>query len=189
MRGFALSVGVCVAVLLPKTGNAQPVNAAASEWQINSEPIPVAGLVYTPTREYRLFDNNVMTQIGVYEGVPVFADVTLEPWSVVYVPVGGEKMRTYNRRRDAEVGATSGVGALAAIGAVGGGMPTTVPVGGTVGTAGAVGTAGSSVPSYARDSAFVPSVERVRSPRPRVEPIPALRLSDGVWLQYLGRRW
>ena len=43
-------------------------------WQVSNEPILVQGLIYLPTREYRMFDGQVMTQIGVYQGVPVYAD-------------------------------------------------------------------------------------------------------------------
>src|ERR671931_143627 len=95
-----------VAVLLPAAGRAQAfqfrspapeVSAATAMWQISGEPIIVQGLVYRPTREYRLFDGQVMTEVGIYQGVPVYTDTTLEVYSLVYVPVGGQRMRTYER--------------------------------------------------------------------------------------------
>jgi hypothetical protein len=88
MRGCVAALVLSVAVLLPKIGNAQvstfrtsapEVNAANASWQVNSEPITFGGLIFYPTREYRQFDGQVMAQVGVYEGVPVFADTTIEP--------------------------------------------------------------------------------------------------------------
>ena len=96
MRTFVLSCFVIVAVIVPKVGSAQGsshriappvVNAAAADWQLNSEPIIVSSTLFQATRATRMFDGQVMVQVGVYQRVPVYADVTLEPNSVVYVPV------------------------------------------------------------------------------------------------------
>ncbi len=117
MRAFVLGLFLSVAVLLPKTGNAQVyqfrtpapvVTAAASDWQINSDPVVVNGLVYYPTRGFRFFDGQVMMQVGVVERVPVYADTTLEPFSIIYVPIGPDRMREYERRRDGELAGTTG---------------------------------------------------------------------------------
>src|SRR5262245_30353193 len=75
-----------------------PVTAQYAEWQVNSEPIIVNSLVYYPTRETRFFDGEIMAQVGVYRSVPVYADVTLEAHSVIYVPVGRNLVRGYERR-------------------------------------------------------------------------------------------
>ena len=105
-----------VTTLMPIVGNAQvyrfatpppQVTAAAAPWQIASQPIFVDGLVYVPTALLRQFDGNVMTQVGVFDGVPLYADATLEPFSVVYVPVA-RGMRTYERRRAGEIAGTTG---------------------------------------------------------------------------------
>ena len=55
-----------------------------------------------------MFDGKVMAPVGVYQRVPVYADVTLEPYSVVYVPVARNQLRVYERRRDGELAATTG---------------------------------------------------------------------------------
>ena len=90
---------VTVAVLFPTVGNAQvfqlrtpppDISAAAAPWQVNSEPIMVGGLTYHPTRGFRLFDGQVMAPTGIYEGVPVYADTTIEPHSELYVPADSE---------------------------------------------------------------------------------------------------
>jgi hypothetical protein len=49
-----------------------------------------------------------MSQVGVYRHVPVYADVTLEPHSVVYLPIGRQSMRGYERRREGELAGTTG---------------------------------------------------------------------------------
>src|SRR5262245_8014065 len=97
MRTWFGGVVLFTVVLLPTYGNAQAfqfrtpspeVTAAGAAWQANGEPILVQGLVYYPTREFRTFDGQVMSQVGIYQSVPVYADTTLEAFSLVYVPVG-----------------------------------------------------------------------------------------------------
>ena len=116
MRVFLLGLFLSLAVLFPKTGNAQvsqfrsplpEVTAANADWQINSTPVAVDGVVYYPTRGFREFDGQVMAQVGLVEGVPIYADTTLEPYSELYVPVGGTRMRAYERRRDGALASTS----------------------------------------------------------------------------------
>ena len=108
---------VLMAVLFSGTGGAQAfqfrapapeLSAATAAWQISSEPILVQGLVYLPTRDYRLFDGQVMTQVGVYQGIPVYTDTTLEVYSIVYVPVAAQRMRAYERVRERELAGTTG---------------------------------------------------------------------------------
>ena len=84
------------------------VNAATADWQLNSEPIIVSSTLFQATRATRMFDGQVMVQVGVYQRVPVYADITLEPYSVVYVPVARNQLRVYERRRDHDLAATTG---------------------------------------------------------------------------------
>jgi len=102
MRRYMAGVVLSLVVLLPKAGTAQQspqpeVTAAQALWQINGDPILVQGLEYIPTREFRMFDGQVMTQIATHRGVPLYADVTMAPFTVVYVPVGTTNMRAYVR--------------------------------------------------------------------------------------------
>jgi hypothetical protein len=117
MRAYVFGLFLTMAVLLPKTGNAQvyqfrtpppAVSAAASDWQINSDPIVVNGLVYYATRGFRFFDGQVMMQVGIVDRVPVYGDATIEPYSVVYVPIGRDRVREYERRREGELAGTTG---------------------------------------------------------------------------------
>jgi hypothetical protein len=214
MRAFVAGLVLSMAVLFPNVGNAQvdpfrtpppEVTAASSSWQIYSEPIFFQGVVYYPTREYRTFDGQVMAQIGVYEGVPIYADTTLEPWSIIYFSVGRERMRAYERARDRELAGTSGSraswypstpasGGSTVVSSLFPAAPITPTLGDrSVGTSGSiaeerpVGTGGVSVPPPA-----VPSdiPERTRPARTRIETVGhPVGGSGGVWLNFNGDRW
>lgn len=194
MRGCGLAVVLTVAVLVPNVGNAQvsqfrtpppDVSAAGAEWQINSTPIVVGGLSYFATRAYRLFDGQVMSQTGLFEGVPVYSDTTIEPYSELYVPLGSGRMRVYERRRERELAGTTGSH-----------VPT-FPVGSPstpaapdrlVGTAGVVGTSGVIVPRVAEDSAVL--ADRARPRRTSlITATPPSGAANGVWLEFGGARW
>src|ERR1043165_4860680 len=170
MRAFTLTISFLAAVLFPIVGSAQvyplrsaapEVTAATADWQINSEPIVVDGAVYLPTRAMRLFDGEVMTQVGIYQRVPVYADVTLEPNSILYVPVGRDRMRTYERRRARELASTTGSRTPS--------FPVE-PAGTASVDEGAVGTAGSVVPSTVGSAdVFAPVATAERPRRTKVE--------------------
>lgn len=195
MRGFMLSCLVSCVVLLPTVGTAQvyslptpppAVNAANANWQINGAPIFHAGNFYYPTGPTIYFDGNVMVRTGIYEGVPLYADSTLEPWSLVYVPIGGNVMRPYERLRAGDVAGTSGSRtpsfpvppatastALANIGTV---IPESQR---------GVGTGGAIVNS-------VPPASPAPAANPRgitVQTIPAPTSNEGVWINFNGSRW
>src|SRR5947209_7898033 len=117
MRAFTLGLALSMAVLFPKVSNAQAyafgspvpeVTAASAAWQVNDSAIIVSGLVYYPTRAFRIFDPSLMMQQGVYQGVPIYADVTLQPFSVVYVPITRSTMRAYERKREGDLAGTTG---------------------------------------------------------------------------------
>src|SRR5262245_60594816 len=84
--------------------------AYGAEWQVNDEPIVASGLTYYPTREIRMFDAQVMTQIDVYQGVPVYADMSMTPFLLAYVPLTPTRLRTYERGPDGERWFISGRG-------------------------------------------------------------------------------
>jgi len=212
MRAVTLGVVLSMVLMSPKVTDAQAyafgsptpeVTAGTAEWQARNQPIVVAGLVYFPTREFRIFDPAVMVQNGVYEGVPVYADVTLQPFSIVYVPVTRTNMRAYERKRDGELAGTVGSrtpsfpveiasstvreqndrAARAAVIAA---------ATGTSGAAGAVGTTGTIATAQPAPTAeAVASAERSRPQRTIVQMIPTPRRAstNGVWLEFNGARW
>src|SRR4029077_2529211 len=81
-------------------------SGGTADWLARKEPIIVGGLVYYPTREQRMFDPGVMVMTGVHQGVPVYADVTLLPFSIVYVPLTRSNMTSYERKREGIVAGT-----------------------------------------------------------------------------------
>jgi hypothetical protein len=180
---------VLIAVLLPVSTRAQAfqfrspapeVTAAAAIWQISGEPIIVQGLVYLPTRDYRPFDGQVMTQVGVYQGVPVYTDTTLEVYSVVYVPVGVQRMRTYERLRDRELAGTTGSRAPT--------FPVRSPSAASVEER-TTGTSGTIVPSAVGPMQLTVAPNAVVPTRTTVESIPRPTATNGVWLNFNGGRY
>src|SRR6266542_2083963 len=105
MRYLVLSLAATVTLLFSTTSAqvmqfrtpAPEVTAATAAWQVNNDPIVVSGLQYIATREFRMFDGQVMAQIDVYQRIPIYADTTLEPFTIVYVPVTRDRMRAYER--------------------------------------------------------------------------------------------
>lgn len=170
MRARLAAAVLFVAIGMPTVGTAQvyqfaspppQVTAASAPWQIASEPIMVNGIVYDPTALVRQFDGHVMTQVGVFDGVPVYTDVTLEPFSVLYVPVA-RGMRTYERQRSG-----------AFVGTTGGQAPfiRAQPASG-----------------IRREELPAPNVP-TRPAHTRVETVPAPRATDGVWIRYDRAKW
>ncbi len=185
MRQFLLSLFMISAAAVPTTARAQAmqfktpvpeVTAAAAAWQVSSEPIVVSGLLYNATREMRIFDGQVMTQIDAYQRVPIYADTTREPFTVVYVPVGQDRMRAYERAAVSEFAVPSGRGAVPL--RLAGSAVVAAPE-----EPSAVGTSGTVVTAPARTAA------RSSSQRTVVESIPRPRGTNGVWIEFSGGRW
>jgi len=208
MRASGLGLFLTAAVLFPKTSNAQvfafrtpppTVNASAADWQINSDPIVVSGIVYYPTRGFRMFDGQVMVQVGMFDRVPVYADTTLEPYSLLYVPLGGARMREYERRRDGALAGTTGSRAPSFPVVVATERAPFEPAAGTSGAAidiADVRTDSAVVGSSGRAEARVPSAvgtvgvpDRSRPRRSVIESIAPPTNANGVWLEFDGARW
>jgi hypothetical protein len=107
MRPVVLAPLLIAALASAEVGSAQvyrteslppAVTAAGAPWQRSGDPIFYAGTFYFPAGPDRFFDGKVMVRSGVYDGVPLYEDATLQPYSVVYVPIGGAIMRPYQRR-------------------------------------------------------------------------------------------
>jgi hypothetical protein len=190
MHGIRLGVVLFVAVLLPTTGNAQAfqfrtpppeVSAAGAPWQIDGEPVMVNGITYYATHGFRFFDGQIMSQAGTYERVPVYTDVTLEPNSEIYVPIGNGRLRVYERRRDGELAGTTGSHVPA--------FPAEAPA--AAPREASVGTAGSSVPAIAREGAPVlpPDTSTPRRTSILTSVTRPSGSMNGVWLEFAGARW
>jgi hypothetical protein len=157
------------------------VNAASAPWQLSSDPIFYQGAFYEPSGPDAFFDGKVMVRTGVYDRVPLYEDATLQPYSVVYVPVGGLIMRPYVRQADDAFSTVRRDQPLY--------LPPTEPVGRLVpeGYAlvpvGTVGTQSRDVPPEPPFEAV--GVVAVATPRtPETGP----QLS-GAWFDFEGARW
>jgi hypothetical protein len=199
MRRIWLGLFLTVAVLLPINGSAQvfqfrtpppDVSAASALWQIDSEPIVVGGLTYYPTRGFRLFDGQVMAQTGTYEGVPVYSDMTIEPFSEIYVPLGSGRMRIYERRRDRELAGTTGSHAPTFPVESASVPPPPDRTVGTAETFETTATGGSSVPRATSDSGTRAGRTRTRPQRTEIiTAVPHAPVDEGVWIDFDGAHW
>jgi hypothetical protein len=117
MRSHVPALAVAAVLLLPQPGSAQVylwqtpapvVTAAPAAWRTSGEPIFYVGHLYYPTGPTEYFDGQVMSRTGNYKGVPLYENRTLEPYSVVFVPIGRNLMRPYERKREGELVGTVG---------------------------------------------------------------------------------
>ena len=77
------------------------MTAANESWYQLREPVQFAGDLYYPAGATVFFNGNHMVRTGHYNGVPLYADTTVEPYSVVLVPVSRGLLQPYERRRTA----------------------------------------------------------------------------------------
>jgi len=117
MRSRIHALSLLGVVALASTAHAQVyslplgpprVTAARADWQIHRRPLYYAGNFYHATGPTEFFDGRVMVRTGTYEGVPLYENATIEPYSIVYVPIGGGLLRPYERRRDRDLVGTVG---------------------------------------------------------------------------------
>src|SRR5438067_723364 len=59
------------------------VTAENESWYVNGEPIQFAGDLYYPAGATVFFNGNSMVRSGHFNGVPLYTDTTLEPFSIV----------------------------------------------------------------------------------------------------------
>lgn len=87
----------------------KPVVTADNErWFLAGEPITYAGHYYYPVGAPVYFNGYEMVRTGDYRGIPLYALTTIEPYSVVFVPLAGGLMHPYERRREGDLAGTTG---------------------------------------------------------------------------------
>jgi len=84
------------------------VTAENATWYLDGAPITFAGNVYYPTGPNIFFKPNEMVRSGDFNGVPLYSRTTIEPFSIVYVPLPGRVMKPYERRRTGDIAGTVG---------------------------------------------------------------------------------
>jgi hypothetical protein len=194
-----VSAGSASAQVVSRPTEPPIVTAENDAWYRLREPVLFAGEAYYPAGATVFFNGNTMVRTGHYNGVPLYADTTIEPYSVVLVPIGGGLLQPYERVRAGDLAGTVGsrtpsfpvrtrpeprevVAAPSA---------TTAPAQprGLVSAVeeGAVGTSGRmSVPTA------VGTGGTITAARPRQGGVATVRRAesnDGIWLRYMGARW
>jgi hypothetical protein len=163
MRRSMSAVVLSLAVLLPRASSAQGTD----------EPVQVNGLYFYPTREFRIFDANVMTQVASSQRSPVYIDSTLAPNTVVYVPTGGKTMRAYRVGEPAAATAST--------------APAAAPVGTSGSTVPTVAGSGSNVVASQSATAAETSASRGRTLTAQTALKPDG--NKGIWIEYAGARY
>lgn len=110
-------LAVAAVLLMPSSLSAQmtwqptprPVVTAENErWFQAGEPITYAGHFYYPAGAQVFFNGYEMVRTGDYRGIPLYAKTTIEPYSIVFVPLAGGLMQPYERRREGDLAGTAG---------------------------------------------------------------------------------
>jgi len=158
------------------------VTAENTSWYRSGEPIEWNSARYYPAGVVQFFNGNQMVRSGFFRGIPLYVDATLEPNSIIFVPLAGGRMQPYERPRTGELAGTTGsrmpslppgVGEeatpvqLAAMLAADSSRPISQPT--------AVGTSG-----------------RVIATPTAIRPMTTLNRPTGVnaiWVNFDGRRW
>lgn len=84
------------------------VTAENEGWYLNGEPVTHAGSLYYPAGPRVYFNANEMVRSGFHMGIPLYTRTTIEPYSVVYLPVGPGVLQPYERPRTGVLTQTSG---------------------------------------------------------------------------------
>lgn len=177
------------------------VTAENEPWFRAGQPIIWAGEYYYPAGTPRFFSPNEMVRAGSFRGIPLYTDATLDPYSIVYVPVAGGLMQPYQRRRDGALAGTTGstTPAFPPAAAV---ESSQVPEAAGVAEMEGIREA-PAPPAYARAydiapletpsvlEAAVPTTGRTVPLKPEgpIETAEQPQGINGIWITYDGRRW
>src|SRR5688572_3574121 len=171
------------------------VTASNESWYQLREPVQFSGELYYPAGATVFFNGNTMVRVGHYNGVPLYADATVEPFSVVLVPVTRGLMQPYERPRRGDLAGTTGSSAPSFPVAVvpGATTPRTAAVSPTAPPAppGAISVFTPERPAPAREA--VGTTGMIATPHTQTgPPLVTLRRpegNDGIWIPFGGERW
>ena len=177
------------------------VTAENERWYLNGDPIQYAGSLYFAAGPRVYFNANEMVRSGFFMGIPLYTRTTIEPYSVLYLPVGPGLMQPYEKPRTGPLAETSGslpsslrpVASGDAVGMTGvqaAGEPSLttrvvpihIPVPAVIGTTGAAPAVGSA----ARERSAAPSASAL----PRHTSIGGKpQGSNSIFVEFEGERW
>ena len=84
------------------------VTAENEQWYRAGEPLQIGGDVYYRAGASVFFNGNTMVRTAHINGVPLYADTTVEPYSMLLVPVSRGVMQPYERLRRGDLAGTTG---------------------------------------------------------------------------------
>ncbi len=208
MRWFLALVLACVAVpAQAQTQNlpsdAPVVTAENDTWFSRGDPVQFAGHTYLQAGAAVFFDGNRMVRSGNFNGVPLYVDTTLEPYSVVFVPVGRGLMQPYERPRTGDLAGTTGSRAPSfPVSALPTGWTPPMAPSAPTGLGPVVDTGEAREPEIIETqaglaNALPPGAAAVpqkaspapRAPAPPLTPAEIQKAREKVWIEYRGERW
>lgn len=168
------------------------VTAENDLWYRRGEPLVYSGEFYYPAGAVVFFNGDTMVRTGHYNGVPVYADTTLEPHSILFVPIGRGQMQPYERRRTGDLAGTSGSRPPSFPGQAPG-MPAALPIE-SISTfttePGAVATSGRGSPAVAlAEAGEAPSMATEGTAIPRRQRSGRPFSYDSVSVRFMGEKW
>jgi hypothetical protein len=208
-RVFALLLLTSLPAAMPASAQIQyrptdaPIVTAENEsWYVNGESIQFAGDLYYPAGATVFFNGNSMVRSGHFNGVPLYTDTTIEPFSIVYVPLQRGLMQPYERLRQGSLAGTTASRApsfpVATVPSTtplpqASGAPTAPPT--PIGAVGvytperATGTTGTSTPSPVGTTGLIAAAPLTPRNRLTMATVGRPASNDGVWIRYLGEKW
>ena len=112
------NIGLVVALIVPAISSGQglsqqptpppTVTAESEPWFAARAPLLFGGTLYYPAGPQVHFNQNEMVRTGYFGAIPVYVRTTIEPGSVIFVPLSGGLMQPYERRRSSELPGTEG---------------------------------------------------------------------------------
>ncbi len=97
----ALAAFAPVTVAQTTLSSERPVTAESEDWYRYRAPLLFGGTVYLPSGPQVHFNRNEMVRVGHFGAIPVYTLTTVEPNSVLLVPLTGGVLQPY-RRLDVE---------------------------------------------------------------------------------------
>jgi hypothetical protein len=191
MRGLFVIVALLMAAPVSAQVQSRPteppiVTAENEQWFKLGEPLQVGGDIYYQAGPRVFFNGNTMVRTANFNGVPLYADTTLEPYSVVFVPIGRGIMQPYERPRRGDLAGTTGSRTPSfPVGAVTSGYrgeimaataPTNLPR-----PIGAISTSADAFPAAADAAQQAEPIGYVTLLRPES--------NDGIWITYSGAKY
>ena len=172
------------------------VTAENESWYVTNDPVVFAGNNYYPAGPSIHFLANEMVLSGFFRGVPLYTRTTIEPYSIVFVPVAGGLMRPYERRRSGDLVGTTGSSvpslgveipsAFSAASRIQAAGPPFVETSGIVTESPSPTRSIEAQPALASDSSGVATGGRLTAPRGKRVGHPS---ANSVYVEFNNQRW